>query len=135
MRNYPATVHGALLSGSRESARIADFYLGKLDQADLHGLWRHNTTYTRVMWCHDMNLYRVWRHNTAISKPPSCLKRSFWEMFEYLQSFIYCVYMFLLVKKCLLLENCEVWLTVEDFFILLHIFKFTFVNNQKMKPC
>jgi len=38
MRNYPATVHGALLSGSRESARIADFYLGKLDQADLHGL-------------------------------------------------------------------------------------------------
>ncbi|XP_046461894.1 lysine-specific histone demethylase 1A-like isoform X2 [Daphnia pulex] len=28
IRNYPATVHGALLSGVREAARIADFYLG-----------------------------------------------------------------------------------------------------------
>src|SRR5262249_15114707 len=28
IRNYPATVHGALLSGLRESARIADQFLG-----------------------------------------------------------------------------------------------------------
>jgi len=28
IRNYPATVHGALLSGIREAARIADYYLG-----------------------------------------------------------------------------------------------------------
>lgn len=28
VRNYPATVHGALLSGIREAARIADYYLG-----------------------------------------------------------------------------------------------------------
>ena len=28
MRNYPATVHGALLSGFREAARIAEIFLG-----------------------------------------------------------------------------------------------------------
>ena len=28
IRNYPATVHGALLSGIREAARISDYYLG-----------------------------------------------------------------------------------------------------------
>lgn len=28
MRNYPATVHGALLSGFREASRIADQFLG-----------------------------------------------------------------------------------------------------------
>lgn len=28
IRNYPATVHGAFLSGLREAGRIADFYLG-----------------------------------------------------------------------------------------------------------
>ncbi|XP_055529942.1 possible lysine-specific histone demethylase 1 [Wyeomyia smithii] len=28
IRNYPATVHGALLSGLREAGRIADYYLG-----------------------------------------------------------------------------------------------------------
>jgi lysine-specific histone demethylase 1 len=28
IRNYPATVHGALLSGLREAARIADQFLG-----------------------------------------------------------------------------------------------------------
>lgn len=28
MRNYPATVHGALLSGLREGAKIADMFLG-----------------------------------------------------------------------------------------------------------
>lgn len=28
IRNYPATVHGALLSGIREAGRIADYYLG-----------------------------------------------------------------------------------------------------------
>lgn len=28
IRNYPATVHGALLSGLRESRKIADIYLG-----------------------------------------------------------------------------------------------------------
>ena len=28
IRNYPATVHGALLSGLREAGRIADQYLG-----------------------------------------------------------------------------------------------------------
>ena len=28
IRNYPATVHGALLSGIREASRIADYYLG-----------------------------------------------------------------------------------------------------------
>ena len=28
MRNYPATVHGALLSGSREAGKIGDFLLG-----------------------------------------------------------------------------------------------------------
>ena len=28
IRNYPATVHGALLSGLRESRRIADVFLG-----------------------------------------------------------------------------------------------------------
>ena len=27
MRNYPATVHGALLSGLREAGRIADQYI------------------------------------------------------------------------------------------------------------
>ena len=30
MRNYPATVHGALLSGFREAARIAELFLGPL---------------------------------------------------------------------------------------------------------
>lgn len=28
IRNYPATVHGALLSGFREAGRIADQFLG-----------------------------------------------------------------------------------------------------------
>lgn len=28
IRNYPATVHGALLSGIREAGRIADYFLG-----------------------------------------------------------------------------------------------------------
>jgi [histone H3]-N6,N6-dimethyl-L-lysine4 FAD-dependent demethylase len=28
IRNYPATVHGALLSGIREAARIAEYYQG-----------------------------------------------------------------------------------------------------------
>ena len=28
IRNYPATVHGALLSGIREAARIADYFIG-----------------------------------------------------------------------------------------------------------
>ena len=28
IRNYPATVHGALLSGLREAGRIADLFLG-----------------------------------------------------------------------------------------------------------
>jgi len=28
IRNYPATVHGAMLSGLRESGRIADQFLG-----------------------------------------------------------------------------------------------------------
>jgi len=28
IRNYPATVHGAYLSGLREAGRIADYYLG-----------------------------------------------------------------------------------------------------------
>ena len=28
IRNYPATVHGALLSGLREAGRVADQYLG-----------------------------------------------------------------------------------------------------------
>ena len=28
IRNYPATVHGALLSGNREAQRIADQFLG-----------------------------------------------------------------------------------------------------------
>lgn len=28
IRNYPATVHGALLSGLREAGRICDFILG-----------------------------------------------------------------------------------------------------------
>lgn len=28
IRNYPATVHGAFLSGLREAGRIADYYLG-----------------------------------------------------------------------------------------------------------
>ena len=28
IRNYPATVHGAMLSGLREAGRIADQYLG-----------------------------------------------------------------------------------------------------------
>ena len=28
IRNYPATVHGAFLSGLREAGRIADQYLG-----------------------------------------------------------------------------------------------------------
>lgn len=28
IRNYPATVHGALLSGLREAGRIADQFLG-----------------------------------------------------------------------------------------------------------
>lgn len=28
IRNYPATVHGALLSGVREAGRIADYFLG-----------------------------------------------------------------------------------------------------------
>ena len=28
MRNYPATVHGALLSGFREAARISEMFLG-----------------------------------------------------------------------------------------------------------
>jgi len=30
MRNYPATVHGAMMSGMREAARIADIFLGSL---------------------------------------------------------------------------------------------------------
>lgn len=30
IRNYPATVHGALLSGLREAGRIADYYIGKI---------------------------------------------------------------------------------------------------------
>lgn len=29
IRNYPATVHGALLSGLREAGRICDYYLGQ----------------------------------------------------------------------------------------------------------
>lgn len=28
IRNYPATVHGALLSGLREAGRICDYFLG-----------------------------------------------------------------------------------------------------------
>ena len=28
MRNYPATVHGAMLSGMREAGKVADFLLG-----------------------------------------------------------------------------------------------------------
>lgn len=32
IRNYPATVHGALLSGLREGGRIADYYIGKIPQ-------------------------------------------------------------------------------------------------------
>lgn len=31
-RQYPATVHGALLSGLREAGRIADTFLGSLAQ-------------------------------------------------------------------------------------------------------
>lgn len=34
IRNYPATVHGALLSGLREAGRIADYYIGKIPQED-----------------------------------------------------------------------------------------------------
>lgn len=30
IRNYPATVHGALLSGLREAGRIADQFLGAM---------------------------------------------------------------------------------------------------------
>ncbi|XP_067648002.1 possible lysine-specific histone demethylase 1-like, partial [Eurosta solidaginis] len=30
IRNYPATVHGAFLSGLREAGRIADYYLGAI---------------------------------------------------------------------------------------------------------
>lgn len=30
IRNYPATVHGALLSGLREAGRIADYYIGEI---------------------------------------------------------------------------------------------------------
>lgn len=32
IRNYPATVHGALLSGLREAGRIADYFIGKIPQ-------------------------------------------------------------------------------------------------------
>lgn len=32
IRNYPATVHGALLSGLREAGRIADYYIGQIPQ-------------------------------------------------------------------------------------------------------
>lgn len=32
IRNYPATVHGALLSGLREAGRIADQFLGSPHQ-------------------------------------------------------------------------------------------------------
>ena len=131
MRNYPATVHGALLSGSRNSARIADFYIGKLDQADLHGLWRHNMNLYRL-WRHKTIYMRViWCHNTAISEPPSCLKRSFWEVFEYLQKFhILYICLNLLVKKCLLLDNCEFWLT-DKIFNSLHIFDKLFLIKNK----
>lgn len=34
IRNYPATVHGALLSGLREAGRIADYYMGKIPEID-----------------------------------------------------------------------------------------------------
>nr|CAB3258319.1 lysine-specific histone demethylase 1A [Phallusia mammillata] len=34
MRNYPATVHGALLSGFREAARISELFLGAADQSE-----------------------------------------------------------------------------------------------------
>lgn len=30
IRNYPATVHGALLSGLREAGRISDYYIGEI---------------------------------------------------------------------------------------------------------
>lgn len=30
IRNYPATVHGALLSGLREAGRIADYFIGRI---------------------------------------------------------------------------------------------------------
>jgi hypothetical protein len=32
IRNYPATVHGALLSGLREAGRIGDYFIGKIPQ-------------------------------------------------------------------------------------------------------
>lgn len=32
IRNYPATVHGALLSGLREAGRISDYFIGKIPQ-------------------------------------------------------------------------------------------------------
>lgn len=32
IRNYPATVHGALLSGLREAGRISDYYIGRIPQ-------------------------------------------------------------------------------------------------------
>lgn len=32
IRNYPATVHGALLSGLREAGRIADYFIGKIPE-------------------------------------------------------------------------------------------------------
>ncbi|XP_037031800.1 possible lysine-specific histone demethylase 1 [Bradysia coprophila] len=35
IRNYPATVHGALLSGVREAGRIADYYLGFPNSDDM----------------------------------------------------------------------------------------------------
>lgn len=35
IRNYPATVHGALLSGLREAGRICDYYIGFPDVGPL----------------------------------------------------------------------------------------------------
>lgn len=32
IRNYPATVHGALLSGLREAGRISDYFIGRIPQ-------------------------------------------------------------------------------------------------------
>lgn len=51
IRNYPATVHGALLTGFREAGRIADQFLGcpyAVPRKQYHAVpWNHLPTYNR----------------------------------------------------------------------------------------